>query len=53
MYHIERALKYLRAVVGNKTRVEGCIVKAFALKEITYFSGVYFMKKHNVNASTI
>jgi hypothetical protein len=27
MYHIERPLKKLRAMVGNKARVEGCIVE--------------------------
>jgi hypothetical protein len=37
MYHIERALKYLRAMVGNKARVEGSIAESFLLKEITYF----------------
>jgi hypothetical protein len=36
MYHIKRALKYLRA------RVEGCIVKAFTLNEVAYFSSFYF-----------
>jgi hypothetical protein len=25
MYHIERALKYLKPMVGNRARVEGCI----------------------------
>jgi hypothetical protein len=35
MYHIERALKYLRSMISNKTRVEGCITKSFMLKEIT------------------
>jgi hypothetical protein len=50
MYHIERALKYLRSMVGNKARVEGCIVESFLLMEITYFSSVYFGEEHNVNA---
>jgi hypothetical protein len=50
MYHIERALKYLRAIVSNKARVEGSIAKSFLLKEITYFSSVYFAEEHNVNA---
>jgi hypothetical protein len=36
MNHIERALKYLKAIVGNKARVEGCIIETFLLKEITY-----------------
>jgi hypothetical protein len=53
MYHIERALKYLRAMVGNKVRVEGSIVESFLLKEITYFSSVYFVEEHNVNALTL
>jgi hypothetical protein len=53
MYHIERALKYLRAMVDNKARVEGFIVESFLLKEITYFSSVYFAEEHNGNALTI
>jgi hypothetical protein len=53
MHHIERALKYLRAIVGNKARVEGSIVESFLLKEITYFSIVYFVKEHNANALTL
>jgi hypothetical protein len=53
MYHIERALKYLKAVVGNKARVEGSITESFLLKEITYFSSVYFAEEHNVNALTL
>jgi hypothetical protein len=53
MYHIERALKKLRAMVGNKARVEGCITEEFKLKEITYFTSVYFTKYHNANAPTM
>jgi hypothetical protein len=53
MYHIERALKYLRAMVSNKERVEGSITKSFLLKEITYFFSVYFAEEHNVNALTL
>jgi hypothetical protein len=53
MYHIERALKYLRAMVGNKARVEGSIAESFLLKEITYFLSVYFMEEHNGNALTL
>jgi hypothetical protein len=53
IYHIEIALKYLRAMVSNKARVEGSITKSFLLKEITYFSSVYFMEEHNVNALTL
>jgi hypothetical protein len=41
VYHIERALKYLRAMVGNKARVEDSITESFLLKEITYFSSIY------------
>jgi hypothetical protein len=40
MYHIERALKKLRAMVGNMERVESCIVEEFKLKDITYFTSV-------------
>jgi hypothetical protein len=50
MYHIERALRYLKPMVGNRARVEGCIVKAFTLKEVAYFLSVYFAEEHNVNA---
>jgi hypothetical protein len=50
MYHIKRAFKYLRAMVGNKARVERSIVESFLLKEITYFSSVYFVEEHNVDA---
>jgi hypothetical protein len=51
MYHIERALKYLRSMVSNKARV--CITESFLLKEIIYFSSIYFMEEHNVNALTL
>jgi hypothetical protein len=53
MYHIERALKYLRSMVDNKARVESCIAESFLLKEITYFSSVYFAEEHNVNVVTL
>jgi hypothetical protein len=52
MYHIERALKKLRAMIHNKAKVEGCITEEFKLKEITYFSSVYFAEHHNVNTPT-
>jgi hypothetical protein len=48
MYHIERALKNLRAMVHNKSRVEGCITEEFKLKEITYFT-----EHHHVNTPTM
>jgi hypothetical protein len=53
MYHIERALKKLKAMAGNKARVEGCIAEKFKVKEITYFTSVYFTEHHNVNARTM
>jgi hypothetical protein len=53
MYHIERALKYLRAMVGNKARVEDSIAESFLLKEIIYFLSVYFVEEHNINALTL
>jgi hypothetical protein len=40
MYHIERALKKLKAMVHNKARVEGCMTEEFKLKEILYFTRV-------------
>jgi hypothetical protein len=53
MYHIERDLKNLRVMVPNKARVEGCIAEEFKLKEIAYFTSVYFTEHHNVNAPTM
>jgi hypothetical protein len=53
MYHIERALKNLRAMVHNKAKVEGCIAEEFKLKEIVYFTSVYFIEHHNINAPTM
>jgi hypothetical protein len=53
MYHIERALKNLRVRVCNKARVEGCIIEEFKLKEITYFTNMYFTEHHNVNEPTM
>jgi hypothetical protein len=52
MYHIEGALKKLTAMVRNKAKVEGCITEEFKLKDIVYFSSVYFAEHHNVNAPT-
>jgi hypothetical protein len=40
-------------MVRNKARVEGCIVEAFACKEITNFSSMYFSYANNVNAPTM
>jgi hypothetical protein len=34
MYHNERPLRYLKPMVGNRARVEGCITEAFTLKEV-------------------
>jgi hypothetical protein len=53
MYHIERALKKLRAMFRNKAKVEGCITEEFKLKEILYFSSVYFVEHHIVVAPTL
>jgi hypothetical protein len=52
MYSQERKLKKLRYTVRNKARVDGCIVKTFACKEITNFSSMYFSRANNVNAPT-
>jgi hypothetical protein len=38
---------------GNKVRVEGCITEEFIVKEIAYFTSVYFAEHHNVNAHTM
>jgi hypothetical protein len=53
MYHIERTLKKLRAMVGNKRRVEGCIAEEFKYKDIASFMGLYFIEEHNVNAPAL
>jgi hypothetical protein len=53
MYPFETALKRLRHMVGNKTRVEECITEEFKYKEIAYFMSLYFIEKHNVNAPTM
>jgi hypothetical protein len=53
MYHIERALKKLHAMVGNRRRVKGCITEEFKNKDITSFMGMYFAKEHNVNTPTL
>jgi hypothetical protein len=52
MYSQQRELKKLRYTVHNKARVEGCIAEAFACKEITNFSSMYFSHANNVNAPT-
>jgi hypothetical protein len=49
MYHVERALRYLKPMVGNRARVEGCIADAFALKELACLSSYYFAEENNVN----
>jgi hypothetical protein len=53
MYHIEIAIRYLKPMVSNRARVEGCITEAFMLKEVAYFSCVYFVEEHNFNAPTM
>jgi hypothetical protein len=53
MYSQVRELKKLRSMVHNKARVEGCITKAFACKEITIFSSMYFSRANNVNTQTM
>jgi hypothetical protein len=50
MFHIERALKKLRAMMHNKASVEGCIVEQFKLKEVAHFTSCYFAEEHNVFA---
>jgi hypothetical protein len=39
-------------MVRNKAIIEECITEAFACKEITNFSSMYFSRTNNVNAST-
>jgi hypothetical protein len=52
MYSQERELKKLRVIVRNKARVESCITKALACKEIMNFSSKYFSCANNVNTHT-
>jgi hypothetical protein len=40
-------------MITNRARVEGYITEAFMLKEVAYFSSVYFAEEHNVNAPTM
>jgi hypothetical protein len=40
-------------MAGNKAKIEGSIAESFLLKEVTYFSSVYFAEEHNVNALTL
>jgi hypothetical protein len=40
-------------MIDNKARVKCCITKAFSLKEISYFSNVYFVQEHNINTLTM
>jgi hypothetical protein len=53
VYSQERELKKLRYTVRNKAMVEGCIAEAFACKEITNFSSIYFSRANNMNVPTI
>jgi hypothetical protein len=53
MYHTERTLKKLRAMVDNKARVKSYIAEEFKIKEITYFTSVYFIEYYNVNTPTM
>jgi hypothetical protein len=50
MYSQQRELKKFRVIVHNKARIEDCIAKAFACKEIMNFSSKYFSRTNNVNA---
>jgi hypothetical protein len=52
IYYIKRALRYLKPMIGNRARVEGCMAKAFIHKEEAYVSSVYFAEEHDVNAPT-
>jgi hypothetical protein len=45
MYHIERAIIYLKPKVSNRARVEGCIAETFILKEVAY-SQVFTLQRN-------
>lgn len=53
IYHVERALKNLRKIVNNNSRVEGCITKEFKFKEIACFMSLYFAHKNNAMKPTL
>jgi hypothetical protein len=53
MYSQEKELKKLRYTVCNKARVEGCVAEAFACKDITNFTSMYFSCANNVIAPTM
>jgi hypothetical protein len=53
MYHIERTLKKLHAMVGNKRRVEVCIVEEFKYKETASFTVMYVVEERNVSVPTL
>jgi len=48
MFFIERMLKKIKSMVGNKARVEGCIAEEWKLKEIAFLTSGYLAKEHNV-----
>jgi hypothetical protein len=52
MYNQEREMKKLRSTIRNKAMVDECITEAFACKEITNFSSMYFSHANNVNSHT-
>lgn len=52
MYPIERMLKKLKSMVGNKAKVEGCIAEEFKFKEIAFLTSGYLTEDHNVFAHT-
>lgn len=44
MYPFERLMKYLKKMVKNKARVEGCIVEAYIVEEISNIVSLYFKR---------
>ena len=48
MFFIERMLKKIKSMVGNKARVEGCIAEEWKLKEIAFLTSGYLAEEHNV-----
>jgi hypothetical protein len=37
-------------MIGNRAKVKGSITKAFIIKDIAYFSSIYFTDGYNINA---
>jgi hypothetical protein len=53
MHYVKIALRYLKPMVNNRARVEGCITEEFTVKAVAYFLSYYFVEEHNGNTPTM